>query len=198
MNWNLVGSIYGRSSIKFAHLEPKKSRHFLMHWMNVKLPDNFQMREHSWPCRFQRRRFFLEINQSETRIACDTTLKKEMGNTEIQIHSFLSSPCQCELLPSFCVCRSLTFHILIFSSETPQPHAWKVWLYMWIPYYPWWLVLTYFVMHSLLKFWHVCATNMVFIQPWKKKWEILRYRYIHFLAHLANVSFCHHFASVVR
>ena len=31
---------------------PKKSRHFLMHWMSVKLPDNFQMREHSWPCRF--------------------------------------------------------------------------------------------------------------------------------------------------
>jgi hypothetical protein len=28
------------------------SRHFLMHWMSVKLPDNFQMREHSWPCRF--------------------------------------------------------------------------------------------------------------------------------------------------
>ena len=26
---------------------PKKSRHFLM-----KLPDNFQMSEHSWPCRF--------------------------------------------------------------------------------------------------------------------------------------------------
>jgi hypothetical protein len=23
-----------------------------MHWMKVKLPDNFQMREHSWPCRF--------------------------------------------------------------------------------------------------------------------------------------------------
>jgi hypothetical protein len=31
---------------------PKKSRHFLMHWMSVKLPDNFQMREHSWSCRF--------------------------------------------------------------------------------------------------------------------------------------------------
>ena len=30
----------------------KKSRHFLMHWMSVKLPDNFQMREHSWPCLF--------------------------------------------------------------------------------------------------------------------------------------------------
>jgi hypothetical protein len=31
---------------------PKKSRHFLLHWMSVKLTDNFQMREHSWPCRF--------------------------------------------------------------------------------------------------------------------------------------------------
>jgi hypothetical protein len=53
----------------------------------------------------------------------------------------VSSPCQrqCELLPllgahlSFVVCRPLTIHILIFSSEMPQPnkvklsrkHLWK-------------------------------------------------------------------------
>jgi hypothetical protein len=31
-----------------------------MHWMSVKLPDNFQMREHSWPCRFHIIRFMIE------------------------------------------------------------------------------------------------------------------------------------------
>jgi hypothetical protein len=38
-----------------------------------------------------------------------------------------SSPCQrqCELLPSLGVRRLLTFHILIFSSETPQPNEVK-------------------------------------------------------------------------
>jgi hypothetical protein len=35
-----------RQQQQFVKL-PKKSRHFFM-----KLPDNFQMREHSWPCRF--------------------------------------------------------------------------------------------------------------------------------------------------
>jgi hypothetical protein len=40
---------------------------------------------------------------------------------------FFSSPCQrqCELLASG-VCRPLTFHILIFSSETPQPNELKL------------------------------------------------------------------------
>jgi hypothetical protein len=42
--------------------------------------------------------------------------------------TFFSSPCQRqrELLPSLGVCRPLTFHILIFSSETPQPNELKL------------------------------------------------------------------------
>jgi hypothetical protein len=42
--------------------------------------------------------------------------------------TLFSSPCQrqCELLPSLVVCRPLTFHILIYSSETPQPNELKL------------------------------------------------------------------------
>jgi hypothetical protein len=41
---------------------------------------------------------------------------------------FFSSPCQrqFELLPSLGIRRLLTFHILIFSSETPQPNELKL------------------------------------------------------------------------
>jgi hypothetical protein len=39
-------------------------------------------------------------------------------------HAIFSSPCQrqCELFPSLGIRRPLTFHILIFSSETPEPN----------------------------------------------------------------------------
>jgi len=34
------------------YLGPKNLDTILMHWMSVKLADNFQIREHSWPCLF--------------------------------------------------------------------------------------------------------------------------------------------------
>jgi hypothetical protein len=34
------------------YLSPKNLAPILMHWMSVKLADNFQIREYSWPCLF--------------------------------------------------------------------------------------------------------------------------------------------------
>ena len=34
------------------YISAQKISTLLMDWMHVKLQDNFQMREHSWPCRF--------------------------------------------------------------------------------------------------------------------------------------------------
>jgi hypothetical protein len=66
--------------------------------------------------RFQRRRFS-KIAQSETRIACGGHYSKHL----IFISAFAITWC-----PSSIVCRLLTFHILIFSSETPQPNELKL------------------------------------------------------------------------
>jgi hypothetical protein len=51
-----------------------------------------------------------------------------LEKSKISTGSIFSSPCQrqCELLPSFGVRRPLTFHILIFSSETSQPNELKL------------------------------------------------------------------------
>jgi hypothetical protein len=66
------------------------------------LPTKFRI---NWPS---------EIDQSETRIACGGHVSQ----------GIFSSPCQRqrELLPSLGICRPLTFHILIFSSETAWPY----------------------------------------------------------------------------
>jgi hypothetical protein len=43
---------FGPKKSRPQYISAQKFRHVLMHWMSVKLPDNFQMRELSWPCRF--------------------------------------------------------------------------------------------------------------------------------------------------
>jgi hypothetical protein len=69
------------------------------------------------------------VNGSEINKQLNRGLSKD-ASYQIFIHlakrfqRLFSSPCQrqCELLPSLGVHRPLTFHILIFSSETPQPN----------------------------------------------------------------------------
>jgi hypothetical protein len=51
--WNTYYSTWmGMLKSRPWYISAQKSRHFLMHWMSVKLPDNFQTYEHSWPCPF--------------------------------------------------------------------------------------------------------------------------------------------------
>ena len=65
---------FGPKKSRPQYISAKKSRHFLMQWMSVKLPDNFQMREHSWPCRFHiiRYIFFTETTLCKHRFQCNT------------------------------------------------------------------------------------------------------------------------------
>jgi hypothetical protein len=71
-----------------------------------------------------------------------------INNQSISCRTFLAfGHWQGELLPSLVVCRPLAFHILIFSSETPQPYELKQ---KEIPAYFFLFQTTYFSM-SLLK-----------------------------------------------
>jgi hypothetical protein len=66
MNRNLVGSIYGKSSVAIAHFVPGPS-----------IDASYQVSDHLAK-RFQRKTF-LEIDQSETRIACVGHVCKWIG-----------------------------------------------------------------------------------------------------------------------
>jgi hypothetical protein len=125
---------------------------------------------------------------------------------------------KCELLPSLgfrrllsIVCRPLTFHILIFSSETPQPnelkhgrkHLWKV-LYKDCSFRP--DPLTHMVATGNYCFWLADFFKIFSSETaWpnelklgrKHLWAVL-YKDCSFRPDLlTNVSFCHHLASVV-
>jgi hypothetical protein len=65
MNRNLVGSIYGRSSIKIAHFIPDENSKL---YRGPSIDASYQVSVHLAK-RFQRRRF-LKIGQSETTIVC--------------------------------------------------------------------------------------------------------------------------------
>jgi hypothetical protein len=64
--------------------------------------------------------FFACTKYSEIRIDLFLSISKLSQFINRSVFVLFSSPCQrqSELLPSLGVCRPLTFHILIFSSET--------------------------------------------------------------------------------
>jgi hypothetical protein len=70
MNWNLVGSIYGRPSLLLSSRSVNKHGHHrrLLFLRGLSIDASYQVSVHL-PKQFQRRRIF-KISQSETRIAC--------------------------------------------------------------------------------------------------------------------------------
>jgi hypothetical protein len=90
------------------------------------LPTKFRF---IWPSGF-RGEDFLEINQKQE-LSVAAMFVNGSGRNEHalfphhRLFSVFSSPCQrqCGLLPSLGIRYPLTFHILIISSETPQPSS---------------------------------------------------------------------------
>jgi hypothetical protein len=113
---NNIGHCMEGSALSFLKAEWKVSDTGSAHWassfsnhLNLhrghSIDASYQVSVHlaKW---FQRRRF-LKIGQSETRIAC-------------------GGPFTITWCPSSVVCHPFTFHILIFSSENPQPNELKL------------------------------------------------------------------------
>jgi hypothetical protein len=75
----------------------QKSRHFLMHWMSVKLSDHFQIREHSWPCLFHINYLPIQLHQHKRISPYVWLVVSKSGNpgpvpkTRAQIRIFLIS-----------------------------------------------------------------------------------------------------------
>jgi hypothetical protein len=66
---------------------PKKSQHFLMHWMSVKLPDNFQMLKLSWPCRFHIRSYLTKDVEKKIKLLTHLLTKIALNLVRSETHS---------------------------------------------------------------------------------------------------------------